>query len=159
MPPSSRSAWAAQAGLLAPGKNGIGVGPELKALGRPKKSQRSMPVAAAADSPVPLTSVLVSIGPHGCAEYKLTMELSSQPSKKLGEGFLPRNLVVDRERKTVAYVEITAGIFALRMHGILGQAQACSEVPVGTHIVECVSIGITCNKGRTMKIARRQSGL
>src|SRR5580700_6112340 len=71
-------ALARHAGLLVPEKKGIPTGPDVKSPGLPKKSQRSIPVAAVVDAPVPLMSVDESVGPQGCALFKVTMELSCQ---------------------------------------------------------------------------------
>src|SRR5208337_1171027 len=82
-------AWATHAGLVVPAKYGIPTGPEVKSLGLPKKSQRSMPVPTMTDSPVPLTSVFASIGPQGCALLKVTMVLTCQPSSICANDFFP----------------------------------------------------------------------
>src|SRR5580765_6177270 len=83
VPPSSDIAFVAHAGLLFPAKYGTPleiVG--LKLPGFPKKSQRST------NSPVPLTSVPASIGPHGCAPYTLMIVFTCQPSSACANDFL-----------------------------------------------------------------------
>src|SRR5208282_232419 len=93
-------ASAAHAGLVAPEEYGIPTGPDLKSLGLPKKSQRSIPVAAPVDSPVPLTSVDESVGPQGCAPAMVTIEFNSQPSSSWATDFLPgMAYVVDTVRR------------------------------------------------------------
>src|ERR1700675_5181650 len=59
----------------------------------------------------------------------------------------------------MADVEVTAGIFPLRMHGILRQPKPRSEIPVGAHIVERVCIRVACNEGHSMEIPGSQGCL
>src|SRR5581483_7410607 len=77
------AALAAQAGFDVAAKYGMPFGPDVKSDGLPKKFQRSV------NSPVPLTSVPRSIGPQGCALFRVTMEFSSQPSSSCANDFLP----------------------------------------------------------------------
>src|ERR1700687_1665127 len=62
--------------------------PDLKSENLPKKSQRSVP------SLVPLMLLAESKVCHGCALWRVTMELIFQPSKSCANPFLPGMLYV-----------------------------------------------------------------
>ena len=62
---------------------GIEEFPDLKSEALPLKFQRSV------NSPVPLILSFASFSPHGAPICRVTMELSSQPSKSWPGAFLP----------------------------------------------------------------------
>src|SRR5258708_25482913 len=70
-------------------KQGIGLGPEVKSLGLPKKSQGSPRLCGLLDLPVPLMPVWASCGAQGNPDCRVTIELSCHPSSNCPCDFLP----------------------------------------------------------------------
>src|ERR1700693_3962630 len=70
-------------------KQGIGLGPEVKSLGLPKKSQRSPVLCGLLDFWVPLKLLPMSCGAQGNPVCRVTIELSCHPSSNCPCDFLP----------------------------------------------------------------------
>src|SRR6202041_74069 len=67
--------------------------------------------------------------------------------------FSSGDAVGEGKSETMANVKVTAGILTAGMRGVLRKAQARAEVPVRTHIVERVGIGIACCRREPMIIS------
>src|ERR1700687_1868560 len=70
-------------------KQGMGLGPDVKSLGSPKKSQRSPLDVGLFNSLVMLKSLEVSCGPHGRPVCTVTIELTCQPARSCNGDALP----------------------------------------------------------------------